>query len=106
MGKKLTHGEGWRVIPAEPELQKAEIVSKAPEQQRIKISLEKRKKGKVVTLLSKLILNDSDLKNLSKNLKNYCGTGGTVSESNIELQGDCREKAKIWLQENNWGIQK
>jgi translation initiation factor 1 len=104
MAKKLTGGEGWRVIPAEPAPVSREVVSKPAEQQKARISVEKRKKGKTVTVISGLVLTDDDLKALAKLLKTSCGTGGTVGNAEIELQGDCREKARDWLKANNWGL--
>ena len=76
----------------------------APEQQQAKIFVEKRKKGKVVTVIDSLVLTQKDLKALGKKLKVACGVGGTVSEQHIELQGDCLQKAKAWLEKNHWGI--
>jgi translation initiation factor 1 len=104
MPKKMTAGDGWRVIPAEPVTVIKEVVSKPPEQQKAKISVEKRKKGKTVTLITGLVLNDNDLKELAKTLKTSCGTGGTVTNTEIELQGDCRDKVRDWLRLNNWGV--
>ena len=104
MSKKITQGEGWKVISATPEIEKKEVISKLAEQQKIKISVEKRKKGKIVTVLSNLILSNEDLNILTKLLKNACGTGGIISENNIELQGDIQQKVKDWLMINKWGI--
>lgn len=104
MSKKMTGGEGWKIIPAEPVHVANEIISKPPELQKAKISVEKRKKGKIVTLITGLVLSDNDLKELLKRLKTSCGTGGTVSNTGIELQGDCRDKVHDWLKSNNWGV--
>lgn len=104
MSKKLTQGEGWKVTFANEEEKPKEIVSKSPDKQKIKISMEKRKKGKIVTLLKGLVLTESDLKDLTKSLKNACGVGGTIESGVIELQGDCQEKVKTWLKDNGWGV--
>lgn len=48
--------------------------------------------GKVVTLVKNLVLSEDDLKSLSKKLKQACGTGGTVKDGMIEIQGEQREK--------------
>lgn len=48
--------------------------------------------GKAVTLVKNLSLSDDDLKSLAKRLKQACGTGGTVKEGVIEIQGEQREK--------------
>lgn len=104
MSKKLTQGEGWKVTFANEEEKPKEIVSKSPDKQKIKLSIDKRKKGKVVTLLKGLVLNENDLKDLTKTLKNACGTGGTIESGVIELQGDCQDKVRLWLKDNGWGV--
>lgn len=48
--------------------------------------------GKTVTLVKNLTLSENDLKALSKTLKQACGTGGTIKDGIIEIQGDHREK--------------
>ena len=61
----------------------------------IRISREsKGRKGKGVTLISGLEMNEADLKTLSKKLKALCGSGGTVKNGIIEVQGDHRDKIK------------
>ncbi|MFQ3229045.1 translation initiation factor Sui1 [Reinekea sp.] len=51
----------------------------------------KGRKGKGVTLIEGVLLAPSDLKALAKTLKTRCGTGGTVKEGVIEIQGDFRD---------------
>ncbi|MGE5221064.1 MAG: translation initiation factor [Omnitrophica WOR_2 bacterium] len=48
--------------------------------------------GKTVTVVRGLVLAPDDLKALAKQLKLACGTGGTIKEETIEIQGDHREK--------------
>ena len=48
--------------------------------------------GKSVTLVKKLVLSDPDLKELATKLKQLCGSGGTVKDGMIEIQGEHREK--------------
>lgn len=48
--------------------------------------------GKVVTLVKNLQLNPEDLKALAKLLKNTVGSGGTIKDGIIEIQGEHREK--------------
>ncbi len=104
MAKKITQGDGWKIISANEEKVPETIISKTPEQQQPKVSVEKRKKGKVVTLIKGLILNQDDLKEIAKSLKTACGTGGTVESGIIELQGDCQDKVKIWLKDKKFRI--
>lgn len=51
----------------------------------------KGRKGKGVTLISGLELPEKELKALAKTLKAKCGTGGTVKDFMIEIQGDQRD---------------
>ena len=48
--------------------------------------------GKAVTLVKNLKLSHADMKALTKKLKAICGSGGTVKNDLIEIQGDQREK--------------
>jgi translation initiation factor 1 len=48
--------------------------------------------GKPVTLVKQLVLSEEDLKDLGRKLKQVCGSGGTVKDGVIEIQGEQREK--------------
>jgi translation initiation factor 1 len=64
-----------------------------PQQQTIYLHRESSgRAGKAVTLVKKLILSEEALKALAKKLKQECGTGGTVKDGVIEIQGEHREK--------------
>ena len=54
--------------------------------------------GKEVSLIKGLALNEKDMAALGKELKSKCGTGGTVKDGNIEIQGDNRERLKALLE--------
>lgn len=54
--------------------------------------------GKGVTLVTGLPLAEDALKELASKLKQACGTGGTVKDGVIEIQGEQREKICAWLQ--------
>ena len=64
----------------------------------------KGRKGKTVTLVSGLQHNPDTLKDIARMLKEHCGTGGTVKERTIELQGDQRERAKAILESVNYQV--
>ena len=57
------------------------------------------RKGKGVTTIAGLDLTNSELKVLAKTLKQLCGTGGSVKNSVIEIQGDHREKIRTALEQ-------
>ena len=68
-------------------------VSQPPAQQTANIQREtKGRGGKTVTVIRNLQLSPDDLKDLATQLKQACGTGGTVKDGAIEIQGDHREK--------------
>ena len=51
----------------------------------------KGRKGKTVTTVSGFQINADELKNLATQLKHHCGTGGTVKDGVIIIQGDHRD---------------
>ena len=59
----------------------------------------KGRNGKGVTTISGLGLNESELKALCTKLKKQCGTGGSIKEDIIEIQGDNRDKIKATLEQ-------
>jgi translation initiation factor 1 len=59
-----------------------------PGSQTARLRVEKRAKGKHVTTVSGLDPDGNDLAGLAARLKGTCGTGGTVKNGVIELQGD------------------
>lgn len=64
-----------------------------PNQQTVYLHRDsKGRGGKTVTLVKKLILSEEDMKELTKKLKQVCGSGGTVKDDMIEIQGEHREK--------------
>ena len=76
-----------------------------PQQQTVYLHRESSgRAGKAVTLVKKLILSEDDLKALAKKLKQECGTGGTVKEGVIEIQGEHREKIADVLQKLGYKV--
>ena len=58
----------------------------------------KGRKGKGVMLITGLQLAPAELKALAKRLKQLCGTGGSIKDGVIEIQGDQRELIKTELE--------
>jgi translation initiation factor 1 len=54
--------------------------------------------GKVVTLVKNLLLSPDGHKALTKQLKQTCGSGGTLKDGVIEIQGDHRQTIAVALQ--------
>ena len=64
----------------------------------------KGRKGKGVTLVTGVPLTAEELKQLAKKLKQQCGTGGTVKDGIIEIQGDHRQRLQEELQKLGWRV--
>ena len=62
----------------------------------------KRQAGKGVTTITGLPLSMSDIETLATKLKKRCGSGGTVREGVIEIQGDHRDAIVAELIKMGW----
>lgn len=79
------------------------VATLVPAQQKLRIRLEtKHRAGKAVTLVTGFVGLEADLELLGKQLKNYCGTGGSAKDAEIIIQGDQRIKILPWLIKNGY----
>jgi len=108
MAQKKITSLGGLVYSTDPnfKLQHDIIIEEAtslPAQQKIKVRLDKKHRGgKAVTLVEGFIGKEADKEDLGKKLKTFCGTGGSVKEGEIMVQGDNRDKVLAWLQKNGY----
>ena len=68
-----------------------------PASQTAKLSVEKRRKGKIVTVVRGLKSDESNLEELLKNLKGICGAGGTLQQDTMEIQGNQLDRVRETL---------
>ncbi len=74
-----------------------EAETPGPANQDLRIWLERKGGGKVATVVRGYTGRLSDLEQLGKQLKSLCGSGGTVKDFEIIVQGDHRDKILAWL---------
>jgi translation initiation factor 1 len=101
MSKKKPNGNGI-VYSTDPEFrledESTPEVTLPPKQQKLRVSLDtKQRAGKAVTLVTGFSGTTDDLEQLGKQLKTHCGTGGSVKDGQVIIQGDQRDKICQWL---------
>ncbi len=99
MGSKNNRNREGIVYSTNPDFQFAaandreETSTLNPSQQDLRVWLDRKQRGgKTVTLVKGFAGRDSDLQDLGKMLKSKCGTGGSVKDREIIIQGDFRDK--------------
>jgi translation initiation factor 1 len=83
----------------------AEQETLPPQQQKLIVSLDKKKRqGKKVTLVSGFVGKEEDVKTLGKMLKTKCGVGGSVKDMEILVQGDFRARIAELLKQEGYKV--
>lgn len=75
-----------------------------PEKQTARLAVEKRAKGKTVTVVRGLAENANDLPELLTQLKNACGAGGSVRADGLEIQGNHLQRLQNHLRELGYRV--
>lgn len=108
MSKKYKSDSNGFVFSTDPNFkfqpeETGDIETLAPAQQVLRVLLDKKQRaGKAVTLVTGFIGKEDDLEQLGKQLKNFCGTGGSVKDGEAIIQGDQRDKVLQWLLKNGY----
>jgi protein-tyrosine phosphatase len=93
--------------PAEPALARQSSTEPAKKSLKAKVGRETAgRRGKGVTTVFDLPLDESGLRELAATLKQRCGTGGTVKDGRIEMQGDQRERIAAELEKLGYKVKR
>ena len=112
MIKKKINSLGGLVYSTNPDVKIEEEsfdeqITLEPALQKLRVSLDKKQRaGKMVTLVTGFIGLEKDRDELGKKLKSFCGTGGSVKDGEIIIQGDNRDKVLQWLLKNGYKLAK
>ncbi len=107
MSKKIKLGQSLMVYSTDPnfkvEEDQAELITLTPAEQPLRVILEtKHRAGKTVTIVYGFQGTEEDMNLLGKALKNHCGTGGSVKDGEIIIQGDHKQKVFQYLKQKGY----
>lgn len=80
------------------------IATRPAQGQTAKLAVEKRKRGKVVTVIRGLKPDETNLTLLLTQLKQTCGAGGKLEADEVEIQGDHLSRIKALLSEMGYTV--
>lgn len=110
--KKFKRETDGLVYSTEPDFAFADLFDKLNEESdsgavKLNIRMEKKGRGgKTATLIEGFKGSDSELAELARQIKSHCGTGGSVVEREILIQGDQRKRVMEFLQKQGYKTNK
>lgn len=107
MAKKKLYNMGGIVYSTAPDFnlsnEKGAAESLPPNEQSLTIIIDKKHRGgKTVSIIKGFSMKKNEIEDIAKKLKSFCGSGGSVKENDIIIQGDHRGKILQWLLKNGY----
>lgn len=102
MAKKKLYNVGGIVYSTAPDFEFSDEAgtekSLPPVEQLLMVVLDKKHRaGKVVTIIKGFSMKNDEIEGMARQLKSFCGSGGSAKDNEIIIQGDHREKILQWL---------
>lgn len=89
-----------------PDVSEPEPPDVSPDRQELRLHLDRRGGGKVVTIIRGFQGSSQDLLDLARSLKKYLGTGGSVKNGEILIQGAVRDQTMEYLRQKQFRVKK
>ena len=83
-----------------------EMKTLSPENQNLKVCIDKHRAGKIAVIIKGFIGTTEDLKTLGKALKSKCGVGGSAKNGEIIIQGNVRDKVMEILKKEGYNYKR
>jgi translation initiation factor 1 len=90
----------------EYEYEEDEMETLNPNQQNLKVCIDKHRAGKIAVIIKDFVGNTDDLKSLGKILKSKCGVGGSAKNGEIIIQGNVRDKVMEILEKEGYNYKR
>jgi len=82
--------------------EKEDLIKVPPNQQMVRIHLDRKGGGKIISVIKGLKESEDVIKSLAKELKKACGVGGAAKDGDILIQGNHREKIQSLLKQKGY----
>lgn len=102
MAKKKLYNTGGIVYSTAPDFNLSNegesIEPLPPKEQLLTVFLDKKNRaGKAVSIIKGFSMKEDEIEDIARQLKSFCGSGGSSKDNEIIIQGDHREKMLQWL---------